>query len=159
MVIDKQLEKLRCFYTQSIFFCDFTEWDYQRRYDTCDQIIESCQITSYFKRLDNQIQNMTEMKIIICLLTKIFNAQLGFESRDCIDKKPHMCISSFSESSLSYSPSDSSVDLDWLSRHVRPRVVKWLISIIIWLWSCNSSLRSCKWFSQHVTWSYDCNNL
>jgi hypothetical protein len=62
MVIDKQLEKLRCFYTQSI---------------SC----ESCQITSYFKRLDNQIQNMTEMKIIICLLTKIFNAQLGFESR------------------------------------------------------------------------------
>ena len=39
MVIDKQLEKLRCFYTQSIFFCDFTGWDYQRRYDACDQII------------------------------------------------------------------------------------------------------------------------
>jgi hypothetical protein len=28
-----------------------------------------------------RVQNMTEMKIIICLLTKIFNAQLGFESR------------------------------------------------------------------------------
>jgi len=35
----------------------------------------------YFKRLDNQIPNMTEMKIIICLLTKILNAQLGFASR------------------------------------------------------------------------------
>ena len=26
---------------------------------------ESCQITSYFKQLDNRIQNITEMKIII----------------------------------------------------------------------------------------------
>jgi hypothetical protein len=59
-----------------------------------------------------------------CPSKLVFMSTHPFSSRDCIDKKPHICISSFSESSLSYSPLDSCVDLDGLSGHDRPRVVK-----------------------------------
>jgi hypothetical protein len=89
-----------------------------------------------------------------CPSKLVFLSTHPFSSRDYIDKKPHICFSSFSESSLSYSPSDSSIDLNWLSVRSRSSSLlwsviwnQWLVSIIIWWWSGNSSLRSCKWFS------------